>query len=89
MQTLKDNPTQLGIRGFERQKHIFDIDQPEMMPLLAEVRNLLDEYGERYMVGETFLSNPEKAVTYTGNDRLHAAFNFTMLEKPWNATKFI
>jgi alpha-glucosidase len=85
---LKDNPPQLGIRGFERQKHIFDIDQSEMMPLLAEIRSLLDQYGERYMVGETFLSNPEKAVGYTGNDRLHAAFNFTMLEIPWNATKF-
>ncbi len=85
---LKDNPPQLGIRGFERQKHLFDIDQPEMTPLLAEIRSLLDEYGGRYVVGETFHSKPGKAVTYTGNDRLHAAFNFAMLEKPWNATKF-
>ena len=59
-----------------------------MMPLLAEIRSLLDEYGERYMVGETFLSNPEKAVGYTGNDRLHAAFNFTILENPWKAQNF-
>ncbi len=59
-----------------------------MIPLLTEIRSLLDKYEDRYLVGETFLSTPEKAVHYTGNDRLHAAFNFKLLEQPWNAQKF-
>ena len=85
---LRNNPPAIGLRGFDRQKHIHDVDQPEMIPLLAEIRNLVDGYGDRYVVGETFLSSPAKAVQYTGNDRLHAAFNFTMLAQPWNARKF-
>ena len=85
---LRDNPPAIGLRGFDRQKHIHDVDQPEMIPLLAEIRSLVDGYGDRYVVGETFLSTPEKAVQYTGNDRLHAAFNFTMLSQPWNARRF-
>lgn len=84
---LKDNPPALGIRGFDRQKHVYDCDQPEMFPLLQEIRELLDQYGERYAVGETFLSTPEKAVSYTGSDLLHAAFNFELLNQPWNARR--
>lgn len=82
---LTNNPPKFGIRGFDRQEHIFDIDQPEMMPLLPEIRGLMDKYPDRYIIGETFLSTPQKAVQYTGEHRLHAAFNFTILEKPWEA----
>ena len=85
---LRDNPPHPGIRGFDRQKHVYDVDQPEMLPLLAEIRALMDKYKDRYAIGETFISTPQKAVNYTGAHRLHAAFNFTILEKPWQAEKF-
>ena len=39
---------------FDRQKRMFDSDQPEMMPLLSEVRVLLDAYPERFAIVETF-----------------------------------
>jgi alpha-glucosidase len=84
-----DNPFCLGIRGFDRQKHIYDIDQPEMMPLLAELRSLLDQYPQRYAIGETFLSTPEKAASYVGENALHAAFDFTLLEAGWNPQKIL
>lgn len=71
-----DNPPRLGLRGFDRQKHIFDMDQPEMIPLLKELRALLDSYPDRYAVGETYLGSAEKAVSYCGPDKLHAAFSF-------------
>jgi alpha-glucosidase len=77
---FRDNPPKLGLRGFDRQKHIHDIDQPEMMPLLNELRTLLDSYPERYAVGETYLGTPEKAVSYCGPDTLHAAFSFDFTE---------
>ncbi|MGZ6346317.1 MAG: alpha-amylase family glycosyl hydrolase, partial [Anaerolineales bacterium] len=51
---LPDNPPKFGLRGFDRQRHIYDIDQPEMMPFLNEMRALLDSYPERYSVGETY-----------------------------------
>ena len=86
---FRDNPTKFGLRGFDRQEHLYDMDQPEMIPFLQELRTLLDSYPERYAVGETYLATPEKITRYTGDDRLHAAFSFdftgNMLSFPWNA----
>ena len=73
---FKDNPAKIGVRGFDRQAHVHDINQPEMYPLLKEFRNLLDQYPERYSVGETFMATAEKAVSYVGDQLLHAAFSF-------------
>ncbi len=85
---LPNNPSKFGLRGFDRQRHIYDIDQPEMIPLLNELRALLDTYPERYAVGETYLATPQKAVSYCGPEKLHAAFSFdftwTELIYPWN-----
>jgi alpha-glucosidase len=86
---LKDNPTKLiGLRGFERMQHINDIDQPDMIPLLQEIRALLDSYDERYVVGETFLGGAEKAALYCGDHLLHASFNFEFLQSSWWARAF-
>jgi alpha-glucosidase len=73
---MPDNPPKFGLRGFDRQHHIHDIDQPEMLPLLCELRNLLDAYPERYSVGEVYLATLQKTCSYCGPDRLHAAFSF-------------
>jgi alpha-glucosidase len=85
---LPDNPPKFGLRGFDRQRHIYDIDQLEMTPLLNELRALLDSYPERYAVGETYLATPQKTVSYCGPDKLHAAFSFDFtsaeLIYPWN-----
>jgi len=88
---LPDNPKKLGLRGFDRQSHIYDIDQPEMMPFLNEMRLLLDSYPERYAVGETYLATPQKTVSYCGPKKLHAAFGFDFTAMglfyptyPWN-----
>lgn len=91
---LPDNPLKFGLRPFNRQRHIYDMDQPEMMPLLAELRRLLDSYPDRYAVGETYLATPEKTVSYCGPDKLHAAFSFDFIPTseisaalrlyPWN-----
>lgn len=89
-QDLKDNPTHpFGLRGFERQRHIYDVDQPEMMPLLVEIRQLLDRYPERYMVGEPFLSSPQRAAHYCGSQLLHAAFNFEFTHSRWAPKQFL
>jgi alpha-glucosidase len=86
---LPDNPPTFGLRGFDRQRHIYDMDQPEMMPLLNDLRALLDSYPERYAVGETYLATPEKTISFCGPDKLHAAFSFdftsTNLIYPWSS----
>ncbi|MFH1524733.1 MAG: alpha-glucosidase [Chloroflexota bacterium] len=85
---LPNNPPKFGLRGFDRQRHIYDIDQPEMMPLLNELRALLDSFPERYAVGETYFATPQKTISYCGPDKLHAAFSFDFtsadLKYPWN-----
>jgi len=86
---FRDNPPKLGIRPFEWQKHIFDVNRPEMMGALKDIRAILDSYPERYAVGETFLATTsEEAAKYVGPDKLHAAFDFTFLECPWNSKCF-
>ena len=70
---------------------IYDQNQPEMMPLLAEIRALLDAYPERYAIGETFESfdNPEGAAQYCGEGKLHAAFSFEFTKSRWRAADFL
>lgn len=86
---LRDNPFKPGVRAFDRQQHIYDCDQPEMIPLLQELRGILDSYSERYAVGETFIDNKEKITPYTGKDKLHAAFNFDFMWSRFDPAKLI
>jgi alpha-glucosidase len=87
--TFKNNPTKLGLRAFDRQKHIHDVSQPEMYPLLEEIREILDQYKEAYAVGETFLADTEQTATYCGDSKLHAAFNFEFAENRWHPKRFL
>jgi len=80
---FRSNPSKWGLRLFDRQKHIYDLDRPEMVPLLQELRQLLDSYPERYAVGETFESTPQKIARYAGPNGLHAAFNFALTMSPF------
>lgn len=86
---LQDNPLKFGIRGFDRQQHVFDVSQPEMYPLLNEIRAITDGYKETYVVGETFLANPQHTASYCGDGKLHAAFNFRFAENRWHPRRFL
>ncbi len=88
-ENMADNPPKFGLRGFDRQRHLHDISQPEMIPFLERLRALFDSYPERYLIGETFLEPPDRAATYMGEQALHGAFNFDFLEQPWNAERFL
>ncbi len=86
---FRENPRKFGIRAFDRQEHIYDCDQPEMLPLLQELRDLLNSYPERYAVGETFIDTREKIVRYTGENKLHAAFNFEFMWSRFDPSKLV
>jgi alpha-glucosidase len=87
---LRDNPRRTGfhLRNFEKIEHIYEISQPEMIPALQDIRKILDEYPDRYVVGETFLADAAKARTYIGEDRLHAAFDYGYANSPFSAKAF-
>jgi len=86
--SFRNNPPRVGLRGFDRQHHVYDINLPEMLDFLYELRALLDSYPERYTVGETYATPVDQAMVYVGDDRLHAAFTFDFLGSqiysPWN-----
>jgi alpha-glucosidase len=77
--SFQDNPPAFGLLTFDRQKHIHDIDQPEMLPFLGELRALLDDHPHSYAVGETHIATLEKCVRYCGRQALHAAFSFDFM----------
>jgi alpha-glucosidase len=87
-----DNPTKFGLRRFDKQVHVNDMDRPEMIPLLGELRSLLDSYPERYSVGEPFIPTIEKTARYAGEGKLHTAFHFfyddMSLVTKWGADHF-
>jgi len=89
---FEDNPSRFGLRRFDRQIHVNDMDRPEMMPLLGELRSLLDSYLERYSVGEPFMPTIEKTAHYAGEGKLHTAFHFfyddMSLIPKWGANHF-
>jgi len=86
---FKDNPSQFGLRAFDRQKHIYDVSQPEMFPLLREIRAILDKRKDTYVVGETFLADPQQTAQYCGDGKLHAAFNLDFAQNRWHPKRFL
>jgi alpha-glucosidase len=56
---------------------------------LRRIRAVVDEYPERMLVGEVYLLDLHRVVSYvkTG-DQLHLAHNFVFLHLPWSAEAF-
>jgi alpha-glucosidase len=87
---FRDNPARLGIRPFDRQVHLYDTNQPEMMGAVADIRAILDSYPGRYVVGETFLADTKMTASYCGPGKFHAAFDFfSLLKTPWNPAHYL
>jgi alpha-glucosidase len=87
-ENFRNNPHKIGLAKFDQQKHIHDLDQPEMFIFLREFRQLLDSYPERYAVGETFMGDHHTAVKYMGDQALHAAFEFAFLNSHYKPSSF-
>jgi alpha-glucosidase len=84
---FRDNPPALGIRGYERQKHVYDKDQPELLDAYRAIRALLDSYGARMAVGEV-MGGAEDAARFCGPGLLPLAFNFEFTNQRWSPAAF-
>ena len=94
---LRDNPP-LGWNGplppakpYDMQRHLYSKTRPENLGFLNRMRALADEYGARTLmgeVGETQVPRPVMAEYTRGDDRLHMAYSFEMLEGPCDAGFF-
>lgn len=60
-----------------------------MAGVVKDIRAILDQYPERYAVGETFMASQEMAADYCGPGKLHATFDFSLLHNPWKPAYFL
>lgn len=52
------------------------------------IRRVLDAYPNRMAVGEVWVLDDERLARYLRPDELHLAFNFRLVEAPWDAEEF-
>jgi alpha-glucosidase len=64
----------------------YNTDRPEVHDIIGRMREVLDGYDERMMVGEIYLP-VERVMDYYGSrgDGVHLPFNFQLIELSWNA----
>jgi alpha-glucosidase len=65
---------------------LYTADRPEVHEIVAELRTLVDGYGDRVLIGEIYLP-VERLMTYYGRDLRGAQlpFNFQLIDAPWGA----
>ncbi|GAA4399756.1 alpha-amylase family glycosyl hydrolase [Nibrella viscosa] len=87
---FRDNPPnpdyKEGMNEDQKLKPIYSSDRPEVHDIVAQMRDVLDQYPERMMIGEIYLP-VEEAVDYHGEDGqgVHLAFNNQLFFLPWEA----
>ncbi len=70
----------------ERLSQIYSADQPEVHEVVADMRKVLDEFGDKLLIGEIYLPI-EKTIAYYGEGLAgaHLPFNFALLDAAWTA----
>ncbi len=88
----RDNPPnpdfKTGMPTYDQFSPVYSTDQPKTHEVVARFRQLLDEYGDKVLIGEMYLP-VEKVVRYygAGNQGAHLPGNFQLLLIDWNARK--
>jgi alpha-glucosidase len=85
-----DNPVRFGCRGYTRQTHCYDRDQPLAHEVMRELRSVVSVHPDVVLVGEASADTPGGPVAFYGNgfDELHTVFDFRLLKSPWRADRF-
>jgi alpha-glucosidase len=69
--------------------HIYSKDQPDTLKLMGLFNDVLDEFGNKFMVSETYVSIAETIKIYTtSKSRAHAPFNFHLIFQPFEAKAY-
>ena len=64
------------------------LDRDDLHPIVRRWRTVLDEYDDRMMVAEAWVT-PERRPLYLRADEYHQAFDFDLLSAPWDAKQFV
>ena len=86
---LRDNPPNPDHHArspYDALLPVYSTDRPEVHEAVREMRSVLEEYGDRLLIGELYLPI-DRLVTYYGenNSGVHLPFNFHLISTPWNA----
>ena len=68
-------------------RHVHSQGHPDVHGVYRRIRQVLDEYGDRFSVGEVHLEDLNEWARYYGADldEMHMPFNFSLLYAPWSA----
>ncbi|MFL5819323.1 MAG: alpha-amylase family glycosyl hydrolase, partial [Solirubrobacteraceae bacterium] len=62
---------------------------PTVHERLRRLRRVLEEYDERFAVGEVYADDQRTLLGYVNSgDELHMVHNFSLLQQPWSAAAF-
>lgn len=75
--TLTDNP--VDEKG--EQVHQYDTNQEGIMDIMRELRTFIEQYEDKFLVGEVGSEELLKLYSYVGEDKLHTTFNFNLGSK--------
>jgi alpha-glucosidase len=85
---LRDNPPLPGPDGQPTGEldPVYTTDRPEVHEIIRELRDVVEEYEDRLLIGELYLP-VERLVAYYGVDGrgVHLPFNFQLVLLPWDA----
>jgi alpha-glucosidase len=90
---LRDNPPNPGYVEGKTHPYFkvmpeYNHDQPEVHEIVRRMRRVLDEYGDRVLIGEIYLPVPRLVAYYGENgDGCHLPYNFQLIMMRWNARK--
>lgn len=88
--SFRDNPLNPAYREGDPEPHrlvpLYTTDLPEVHQVIEEMRSVVEEFGERLLIGEIYLPL-EKLVAYYGRELrgVHLPFNFSLLLVAWHA----
>jgi alpha-glucosidase len=86
---LRDNPPNPdyhdGLGPYQALLPIYTADRPETLQMAARMRQLIDGYPARLLIGELYLPI-ERLVAYYGSG-VHLPSNFHLISVPWQARR--
>ncbi len=91
-EALRDNPPNPDWTPMqpevERLLPIYSGDQPEVHDIIAKMREALEAFGDRLLIGEIYLP-VDRLIAYYGEALrgAHLPFNFQLIQAPWSAKK--
>jgi alpha-glucosidase len=90
-QLLRDNPANPDFNPAKDSSckslvPAYSADQPDVHDFVAKLREIIDSYDQRLLIGEVYLPIGE-LVRYYGVERsgVHLPFNFQLIQQSWNA----